>query len=73
VAVDPGPVGVHHLTSTLPMGDCVDDDGRVVGLVNVHVVDASVFPDVPWSGPYLPTLVLAERLAARLATVAVPT
>ena len=64
---------MHHLTSTLPMGECVDDDGRVAGLTNVHVVDASVFPDVPWSGPYLPTLVLAERMAARLAGGAVAT
>jgi choline dehydrogenase-like flavoprotein len=60
------PAGVHHLTSTCPMGEVVDADGRVRGLANVHVVDASVFPDVPRSGTYLPTLVLAERLAARL-------
>jgi choline dehydrogenase-like flavoprotein len=62
----PGPAGVHHLTSTCPMGTVVDIDGRVVGLANVHVVDASVFPDVPRAGTYLPTLVLAERLAERL-------
>jgi choline dehydrogenase-like flavoprotein len=64
--VDEEAVGVHHLTSTLPMGSTVDADGLVAGFANVHVVDASVFPDVPWSGTYLPTLVLAERLAARL-------
>ena len=63
---DEAPTGVHHLTSSLPMGSAVDDDGLVRGLANVHVVDASVFPDVPPSGTYLPTLVLAERLAARL-------
>jgi choline dehydrogenase-like flavoprotein len=63
---DEAPTGVHHLTSTLPMGSAVDDDGLVCGLANVHVVDASVFPDLPPSGTYLPTLVLAERLAARL-------
>lgn len=60
------PGGVHHLTSTCPMGEVVDEDGRVHALANVHVVDASVFPDVPRSGTYLPTLVLAERLATRL-------
>ena len=65
-AIVGGPPGIHHLTSTLPMGDVVDDDGLVAGLTNVHVVDASVFPDLPRAGPYLPTLVLAERLAARL-------
>jgi choline dehydrogenase-like flavoprotein len=59
--------GIHHLTSTCPMGSVVDDDGLVTGLANVHVVDASAFPDIPRAGTYLPTLVLAERLAARLA------
>jgi choline dehydrogenase-like flavoprotein len=63
-ATEPG--GVHHLTSSCPMGVVVDDDGLVEGLANVHVVDASVFPDVPRAGTYLPTVVLAERLAARL-------
>jgi choline dehydrogenase-like flavoprotein len=48
------------------MGVVVDDDGRVDGLANVHVVDASAFPDVPRANTYLPTLLLAERLAARL-------
>jgi len=60
------PGGVHHGTSTCRMGEVVDDDGLVVGFVNVHAVDASVFPDVPRANTYLPTLMLAERLAARL-------
>jgi choline dehydrogenase-like flavoprotein len=60
------PGGVHHATSTCRMGDVVDDDGLVDGFTNVHAVDASVFPDVPRTNTYLPTLMLAERLAARL-------
>ena len=48
------------------MGDVVDDDGLVDGFANVHAVDASVFPDVPRANTYVPTLMLAERLAARL-------
>jgi choline dehydrogenase-like flavoprotein len=64
--IDP-PGGVHHWTSTCRMGVVVDDDGLVDGLANVHVVDASAFPDIPRTNPYLPTLMLAERLAARLA------
>jgi choline dehydrogenase-like flavoprotein len=63
--IDP-PGGVHHWTSTCRMGVVVDDDGLVDGLANVHVVDASAFPDIPHTNPYLPTLMLAERLAARL-------
>jgi choline dehydrogenase len=63
--MDP-PGGVHHWTSTCRMGAVVDDDGLVDGLDNVHVVDASAFPDIPRTNPYLPTLMVAERLAARL-------
>jgi choline dehydrogenase-like flavoprotein len=63
--IDP-PGGVHHWTSTCRMGVVVDDDGLVDGLANVHVVDASAFPDIPRTNPYLPTLMLAERLAPRL-------
>jgi choline dehydrogenase/5-(hydroxymethyl)furfural/furfural oxidase len=63
--IDP-PGGVHHATSTCRMGVVVDDDGRVDGLTNVHVVDAAAFPDLPRTNTYLPTLMLAERLAARL-------
>jgi choline dehydrogenase-like flavoprotein len=60
------PGGVHHWTSTCRMGVVVDDDGLVDGLANVHVVDASAFPDIPRANPYVPTLMLAERIAARL-------
>ena len=42
------------------------DDGLVDGFANVHAVDASVFPDLPRANTYVPTLLLAERLAARL-------
>ncbi len=67
--VGEAPAGVFHATSTCRMGSVVDGDGRVAGLANVHVVDASVFPDIPDSGTYLPTLVLAEHLAPRLASL----
>jgi choline dehydrogenase-like flavoprotein len=66
VTFDP-PGGVHHATSTCRMGVVVDDDGLVDGFANVHVVDASAFPDIPRANTYLPTLLLAEHLAARLA------
>ena len=50
------------------MGRVVDDSGAVIGYRDLYVVDASVFPDIPTTNPYLPTLMLAERLASRLAT-----
>jgi choline dehydrogenase len=57
---------VYHPTSTCAMGTVVDDDGALVGYEALHVADASVFPDIPWANTYLPTLMLAERLASRL-------
>ncbi len=65
-AVGEPPAGVFHATSTCAAGVVVDDGGAVVGYDGLHVVDASVFPEIPATNPYLPTLMLAERLAARL-------
>jgi choline dehydrogenase-like flavoprotein len=70
VSVGEPPAGVYHATSTCAMGVVVDDAGAVVGYRGIYVVDASVFPDIPATNPYLPTLMLAERLAVRLATIA---
>jgi choline dehydrogenase-like flavoprotein len=68
VSVGAPPAGVFHATSTCAMGVVVSDNGAVVGHDGLYVVDASVFPEVPATNPYLPTLMLAERLGARLAT-----
>jgi choline dehydrogenase-like flavoprotein len=70
VAVGEPPAGVFHATSTCAMGRVVDDRGAVLGYRGLYVVDASVFPDIPATNPYLPTLMLAERLAATLAATA---
>jgi choline dehydrogenase-like flavoprotein len=67
VSVGEPPAGVYHATSTCAMGVVVDDAGAVLGYDGLYVVDASVFPEIPSTNPYLPTLMLAERLAARLA------
>jgi choline dehydrogenase len=59
----------YHPCGTVPMGPkpgeraAVDGRGRVYGLENVHVVDASVMPTVPSSNIHLPTLMVAERMA----------
>ena len=68
VTVGEPPAGVFHATSSCAMGVVVDDPARSFGYRGLHVVDASVFPDIPTTNPYLPTLMLAERLASRLAT-----
>ena len=57
---------VYHPTSTCRMGVVVDGDGAVIGYDGLYVADASVFPSIPHTNTYLPTLMLAELLAARL-------
>jgi choline dehydrogenase-like flavoprotein len=68
VSVGEPPAGVFHATSSCAMGRVVDDRGAVIGYRCLHVIDASVFPDIPTTNPYLPTLMLAERLVSHLAT-----
>jgi choline dehydrogenase-like flavoprotein len=65
IAVGTAPDLVYHPTSTCRMGVVVDDDGAVIGYQHLYVADASVFPSIPHANTYLPTLMLAERLAAR--------
>jgi len=67
ISVGEPPAGIYHATSTCAMGVVVDDAGAVFGYDGLYVVDASVFPEIPSTNPYLPTLMLAERLAERLA------
>jgi choline dehydrogenase len=62
----------HHPTSTVPMGGdrdphaVVDGEGRVRGIRNLRVVDASILPDVPSVATHVTTLVAAEHIAARI-------
>jgi choline dehydrogenase-like flavoprotein len=65
IDVGTAPDLVYHPTSTCRMGVVVDDDGAVIGYDGLYVADASVFPTIPHTNTYLPTLMLAERLAAR--------
>jgi choline dehydrogenase len=61
-----------HPTSTVPMGRdddpaaVVDASGKVRGIEGLHVVDASIFPDIPSVPTNVTTIMLAERIAARL-------
>lgn len=55
--------GYAHASSSCPMGTVVDRRGAVLGYDGLHVADASVFPEIPASGTYLPVVLLAERLA----------
>ena len=54
-----------HASSSCAMGTVVGQDGAVRDHDGLYVCDASVFPSVPEVNPHLPTVMLAERLAAR--------
>ena len=62
----------HHPVGTCRMGPRPDDGavvdgrGRVHGLANVYVADASVMPAIPSANTNLPTIMVADRIAAML-------
>lgn len=62
-AVGSGYGGYAHASSSCRMGMVVDRRGAVVGYEKLFVADASVFPEIPASGTFLPVVLLAERLA----------
>ncbi|MBB6510244.1 choline dehydrogenase [Rhizobium soli] len=61
-----------HPTSTVPMGADTDETavvdafGRVRGTENLRVVDASILPDIPSVPTNVTTIMVAERIAARI-------
>ena len=63
-----------HATSTARMGApddpgaVVDQQGRVHGLRNLRVIDASIMPEVPSANTHLPVVMVAERLSAAMLT-----
>jgi choline dehydrogenase len=64
--------GYLHGTSTVPMGAdsdptaVVDAWGKVRGIKALRVVDASILPEIPSVGTNVTTIMLAERIAAKL-------
>ncbi|MFM8351509.1 MAG: GMC family oxidoreductase [Actinomycetales bacterium] len=62
-----------HACGTCRMGDALDPnavvgtDGALLGgYAGIHVIDASVMPDVPAANTHWPTVMVAERLTAGL-------
>jgi choline dehydrogenase-like flavoprotein len=58
-----------------PDGDdraVVDPRGRVYGMEQLYVADASVMPTIPSANTNLPTIMVAERIAAWLAESRAP-
>ena len=62
--------GTFHVCGTCRMGRAddpgtvVDSQGRVRGLTGLRVVDASIMPTVPRGNTNIPTIMLAEKIAA---------
>jgi choline dehydrogenase len=64
-----------HVVGTCAMGQhpehgaVVDPLGRVYGTEALSVVDASIMPDVPSGFTHIPTIMIAERLSERIASL----
>ena len=61
--------GIWHPCGTARMGRAsdkaavVDPQGRVIGVDNLSVADASVMPEIPTTNLNIPTIMIAERIA----------
>jgi choline dehydrogenase-like flavoprotein len=57
--------GYHHVAATCRPGLVTDAEGAVFGYEGLYVCDASGFPRVPESNPYVAVIRLAERRVKR--------
>ena len=60
------PVGACKMGPDSDPAAVVDPTGKVHGLDNLYVADASIMPVVPRANTNLPTLMLAERIVVFL-------
>ena len=64
--------GMFHVAGTCRMGAAgdadavVDNAGRVHGIAGLRVVDASIMPTIPRGNTNIPTIMLAEKIAASM-------
>ena len=60
------PIGTCQMGNDPDRGAVVDARGRVHGFDNLFVADASIMPTIPSANTNLPTIMIAERIAAWL-------
>lgn len=53
----------YHCSCTCAMGEVTEQDGRVKGIENLRVVDASIMPSVVSGNTNAPTIMMAEKIA----------
>ena len=58
--------GTCHMGPDPAAGDVADAAGSVYGVGELFVADASIMPDIPSANTNLPTIMIAERVAALL-------
>ncbi len=74
-AIRRGAFSIPHVVGTCSMGPSPDDGavvdgfGRVFGTERLFVVDASIMPTVPSGFTHIPTIMIADRLAERIAAL----
>eukprot|EP00927_Polykrikos_kofoidii_P043076 TRINITY_DN37136_c0_g1_i1.p1 TRINITY_DN37136_c0_g1~~TRINITY_DN37136_c0_g1_i1.p1 ORF type:complete len:609 (+),score=80.22 TRINITY_DN37136_c0_g1_i1:238-1827(+) len=59
----------YHLSCTCAMGRVVDDQGRVLGLEGLRIVDASIMPSMTSGNLNAPVIMLAEKVADAIRNV----
>jgi 5-(hydroxymethyl)furfural/furfural oxidase len=63
-----GATPMFHPACTCAIGTVVDMQARVIGVESLRVVDASIMPTIPRANTNIPTLMVAEKCAAQLAS-----
>ena len=56
----------YHPCGTVPMGEAVDQHGRIDGLEGLWIADASIMPTIPTANIHLAVLMIGERFGAWL-------
>jgi 5-(hydroxymethyl)furfural/furfural oxidase len=57
------PCGATRMGRASDKAAVVDPQGRVIGVDNLSVADASVMPEIPTTNLNIPTIMIAERIA----------
>jgi 5-(hydroxymethyl)furfural/furfural oxidase len=61
------PAGTCRMGAAADRGAVVDRSGRVRGFEGLRVIDASIMPTVPRANTNIPTIMVAEKIAAEIA------